>query len=188
MQMFGVGILEIMVILTLAVLVVGPERLPQVSAELAQWIRRGRAYARHLGLNEGDTRRQAKAATQSDLAVGTICAEDDPCVGRPLVRSIVPKAHRCPGPIRSKRIEPHSKMKLGPGSPGAVSPVADEVAPFHNQVWILELDPALLTPRLQVHESHPVYRCLIREGSHHPLESGRNNQRTPGRVEVLAPL
>ncbi len=48
MQMFGVGILEIMVILTLAVLVVGPERLPQVSAELAQWIRRGRAYARHL--------------------------------------------------------------------------------------------------------------------------------------------
>ena len=48
MQMFGVGILEIMVILLLAVLVVGPERLPQVSAELAQWIRRGRAYARHL--------------------------------------------------------------------------------------------------------------------------------------------
>ena len=48
MQMFGVGILEIMVILVLAVLVVGPERLPQVSAELAQWIRRGRAYARHL--------------------------------------------------------------------------------------------------------------------------------------------
>ena len=48
MQMFGVGILELMVILILTVIVVGPDRMPQVAADLAKWIRQTRAYARHL--------------------------------------------------------------------------------------------------------------------------------------------
>jgi sec-independent protein translocase protein TatB len=48
MQMFGVGPLEMMVILIIAVIVVGPERLPQVAADLARWINRARAYANHL--------------------------------------------------------------------------------------------------------------------------------------------
>ena len=48
MQMFGVGPLELMVILILTVLVVGPDRLPAVASDLAQWIRRARAYATHL--------------------------------------------------------------------------------------------------------------------------------------------
>jgi sec-independent protein translocase protein TatB len=48
MQMFGVGPLELIVILVVTVLVVGPDRLPQVAADLAQWIRRMRAYATHL--------------------------------------------------------------------------------------------------------------------------------------------
>jgi sec-independent protein translocase protein TatB len=54
MQMFGVGALELMVILILAVLVVGPDRLPQVAADLAQWIRRARAYATHLSKDFND--------------------------------------------------------------------------------------------------------------------------------------
>jgi sec-independent protein translocase protein TatB len=48
MQMFGIGILELSVILILAVIVVGPDRLPQVAADLAKWIRQARAYATHL--------------------------------------------------------------------------------------------------------------------------------------------
>ena len=48
MQMFGIGILELSVILILAVIVVGPDRLPQVAADLAKWIRQARAYASHL--------------------------------------------------------------------------------------------------------------------------------------------
>lgn len=46
--MFGVGILELMVILLLAVIVVGPDRMPQLAADLARWIRQGRAYARYM--------------------------------------------------------------------------------------------------------------------------------------------
>ena len=46
--MFGIGILELMVILLLTVIVVGPDRLPGVAADLARWIRQGRAYARYM--------------------------------------------------------------------------------------------------------------------------------------------
>lgn len=46
--MFGVGILELMVIMILAVVVVGPDRLPTVAGDLARWIRRARAYGQHL--------------------------------------------------------------------------------------------------------------------------------------------
>lgn len=54
MQFFGVGALELMVILILSVIVVGPDRLPQVAADLAQWIRRARAYATHLSKDFND--------------------------------------------------------------------------------------------------------------------------------------
>ena len=48
MQMIGIGLPELMVILVLAALVIGPDRIPQVAADLATWIRRMRAYATHL--------------------------------------------------------------------------------------------------------------------------------------------
>src|SRR5215218_796613 len=48
MQMFGVGPLELLVVLVLAVIVIGPDRMPAFAADLARWIRRGRAYATHL--------------------------------------------------------------------------------------------------------------------------------------------
>ena len=48
MQMFGVGILELLVILVITAIIVGPERMPQVAADLARWIRRARAYGQHL--------------------------------------------------------------------------------------------------------------------------------------------
>ena len=48
MQMFGIGVMELLVIMLLTVLVVGPDRMPQVAADIARWIRQTRAYAKHL--------------------------------------------------------------------------------------------------------------------------------------------
>src|SRR3989304_1466882 len=55
MQMFGVGILELLVILVITAIIVGPERMPQVAADLARWIRRARAHGQHptRGLTDG---------------------------------------------------------------------------------------------------------------------------------------
>ncbi|HEX5370929.1 MAG TPA: hypothetical protein VFY10_16105 [Dehalococcoidia bacterium] len=48
MQMFGVGVFELLVVFIIAAIVIGPDKLPQVAADLAKWIRQTRAYARHL--------------------------------------------------------------------------------------------------------------------------------------------
>jgi sec-independent protein translocase protein TatB len=54
MQFFGVGILELVLILIIAMIVVGPERLPEVAAELAKWIRRARSYANYVARDFND--------------------------------------------------------------------------------------------------------------------------------------
>ena len=54
MQMFGIGLPELMVVLFLTVVVVGPDKLPGMAADLARWIKRARAYAEHRTKDFGD--------------------------------------------------------------------------------------------------------------------------------------
>jgi Tat protein translocase TatB subunit len=46
--MFEVGFTEIILILGIALLVLGPERLPKLAADLGRWAGRARAMARQL--------------------------------------------------------------------------------------------------------------------------------------------
>ena len=45
MNFFGIGLPEIILILVLALIVVGPQRLPELAAQLARLVRQGRRYA-----------------------------------------------------------------------------------------------------------------------------------------------
>jgi len=48
MQLIGIGIWELLLIMILTMVVVGPERLPEVAAQLARWIRQAQAYASYV--------------------------------------------------------------------------------------------------------------------------------------------
>jgi sec-independent protein translocase protein TatB len=88
MQMFGVGILELMVILILTVIVVGPDRMPQVAADLAKWIRQTRAYARHLmgDFNSvvADLEKEAGASREDWKEIASVVTRHTGSVGQEL--------------------------------------------------------------------------------------------------------
>lgn len=90
MQMFGVGILELMVILILTVIVVGPDRMPQVAADLAKWIRQTRAYARHLmgDFNSvvSELEKEAGASREDWKEIASVVTRHTGSVGQELTR------------------------------------------------------------------------------------------------------
>lgn len=90
MQMFGVGVLELLVIMILAVIVVGPDRMPQLAADLARWIRHTRAYAKHLmgDFNEvvSDLQREAGASQEDWREIANVVTRHTGAVGQELGR------------------------------------------------------------------------------------------------------
>jgi sec-independent protein translocase protein TatB len=88
MQFFGIGILELMVILFLTVIVVGPDRLPAVAADLARWIRQGRAYARHMmgDFNSvvADLEKEANVSREDWKEIGNVLGRHTGDIGKEL--------------------------------------------------------------------------------------------------------
>ena len=91
MQMFGVGILELLVIMLLTIIVVGPDRMPQVAADLARWIRHGRAYARHLmgDFNSvvGELQKEANVSQEDWQEISKVIKHNTGDVGKELERA-----------------------------------------------------------------------------------------------------
>lgn len=90
MQMFGVGVLELLVIMVLTVIVVGPDRLPQVAGDLARWIRQTRAYAKHLmgDFNEvvSELEKEAGASREDWKEIASVVTRHTGSVGQELTR------------------------------------------------------------------------------------------------------
>ena len=54
MEFFGIGLPEMLVILVLILIVVGPQRLPEMAAQIARFIREFRRYTSQLSRDIGD--------------------------------------------------------------------------------------------------------------------------------------
>src|SRR5918992_1738555 len=91
MQMFGIGLPELMVILFLSILVIGPDRLPAFAADLARWIRRARAYGNHLmrDFNEvmGDFEKEAGASREDWKEIASVITRHTGDVTREVQRT-----------------------------------------------------------------------------------------------------
>jgi sec-independent protein translocase protein TatB len=66
--MFEIGFTEIVVILGIALVVLGPERLPKVAAEIGRWLGRARAMARQFRTQLDDEVRKAESQWSDPLA------------------------------------------------------------------------------------------------------------------------
>lgn len=90
MQMFGVGVLELVVILLLTVIVVGPDRMPALAADMARWIRQGRAYARHImgDFNEvvSELQKEAGASQEDWKEIASVVSRNTGEIGKELQR------------------------------------------------------------------------------------------------------
>jgi sec-independent protein translocase protein TatB len=103
--MFEVGFTEIILILGIALLVLGPEKLPKLANQIGRWAGRARAMARQL--------RQ-----QLDEEVTVISRED-----------LSPGAKRPPGSPAAGTPPPAMHAPPNPPNPPAVATPATSVAP-----------------------------------------------------------
>jgi sec-independent protein translocase protein TatB len=90
MQMFGVGVLELLVILILTTIVIGPDKMPQLAADLGRWIRQTRAYAKHLmgDFNEvvSELQKEADINKEDWQEIANVVRRNTGVVGQELTR------------------------------------------------------------------------------------------------------
>lgn len=60
--MFDIGFWEMLMILGLALILLGPERLPRVARTLGSWVGHARALVRHLQIQIDEELREQKEA------------------------------------------------------------------------------------------------------------------------------
>jgi sec-independent protein translocase protein TatB len=148
MQMFGIGILELLVILLLTVLVVGPDRMPQVAADMARWIRMGRAYAKHLmgDFNEvvGELQREANVSQEDWKEISNVITRNTGDVGKELERA-AKDAEEAGDLALAKANEPVTASGNGNGAAAtkeapaeaeeATEEAAEDEAPAEEKPW-----------------------------------------------------
>jgi len=76
--MFGIDFSEILVILAIALVVLGPEKLPRVAATIGRWVGRARAMARQFREqleHEAETFKRTSDIRTSDIRPGAAAPE-----------------------------------------------------------------------------------------------------------------
>jgi sec-independent protein translocase protein TatB len=124
MQMFGIGVLEILVVLLLTIIVVGPDRMPKVAADLARWIRQGRAYARYLmgDFNAviGELQKEANVSEEDWKEISSVVSRNTGELGKELERA-AKDAEEAGDLALAKANEPVASSTNGNGSTGTAA-------------------------------------------------------------------
>src|SRR5262245_18486632 len=108
--MFDVGFSEIVLILGIALLVLGPEKLPKLANQIGRWAGRARAMARQL-------------RAQLDEEVEVISKEDfGPAVRRPPAAPQPPAAEAKPAPVQHAPPDPPNPPAYSPPETEAAVP------------------------------------------------------------------
>jgi sec-independent protein translocase protein TatB len=132
MQMFGIGILELMVIFVLAIIVIGPDRLPQFAADLAKWIRRTRAYANHMmrDFNDvmGDLEKEVGASREDWKEIASVVTRNTGDVTRELTRAATQVEKSATVDIEPRPAEPSNVVNLSQARPLGEGPTEPEPA------------------------------------------------------------
>ena len=123
--MFEVGFSEILLIMVIALVVLGPEKLPKLATDLGRWMGRARAMARQLRtqldqeIQLEELLREQKRAAGTDATGTTLRAGADTPPGQPAVAPDAP-------PIGAPSDEMHSH---GPAARGVATATAPAAAP-----------------------------------------------------------
>ncbi|MBM4213662.1 MAG: twin-arginine translocase subunit TatB [Gammaproteobacteria bacterium] len=92
--MFEVGFSELLLIMGLALLVLGPEKLPKVVGEIGRWMGRARAMARQfreqLEDEAAESSRRRAAATSSNTTPAAEPAPAEPAPAEPAPAATAP--------------------------------------------------------------------------------------------------
>lgn len=109
--MFNIGSQELLVILVIALIVVGPQRLPELSRSIGKGLRELRKV-------QDDMKDMVKFDLEPD--------RDTPRSRRP-ASPTAPGVHRTPKPAPAAPVEPHEPAAPpGPAAPEATAPIVDE--------------------------------------------------------------
>ena len=119
--MFEVGFTEIILIFGIALLVLGPARLPKLAADVGRWAGRARAMARQL-------RNQLEQETQFDPL-----ADTKPAASAPSITIHAPALTPNVAPATSPDASPVSSSDTsGDDSRAAPAQLADSTPPAHS--------------------------------------------------------
>jgi sec-independent protein translocase protein TatB len=135
--MLDFGFSEVLLISVLALVVLGPEKLPRLASQVGRWIGRARAMARQFReqleeeVNVEDARRvreakSADSATQAGVqSIGATAARDEVAAGQQEYESTFSHAH----PTNEYGANPHTSNGAAESTPTPPSSEANVAAP-----------------------------------------------------------
>ena len=131
--MFEVGFTEIILILGIALVVLGPEKLPKVAADIGRWVGRARAMARQFKSQLDEEvvkadRDWSRPASSSGTPPKKSPAQDldaSPNRSAPPSAAEAPAASGEPGPAAGDAAAPEPAAGGAPGDDAAAAPAAE---------------------------------------------------------------